>query len=99
METMFAILIAAGLGVIVRYASRRGRDTYGVLLVPAVAAVVTAIVWEALLWLGWTFDGTWIWVVGLLSGPLVALIVALTLPRRRVEHDRTLLRDLSHGRA
>jgi hypothetical protein len=96
---MFAILIAAGLGGLVRYASREGRSTYGVLLVPAVAAAATAMVWELLVWLGWTFDGGWIWLVALAAGPLVALAVALVLPNRRSAADRSLLVELSRSRA
>jgi uncharacterized membrane protein YgaE (UPF0421/DUF939 family) len=99
METLFAILIAAGIGVVLRYLSGNGRSSYGILLIPAISAAVTAVVWEALIWLGWTFDGTWIWVVSLVVGPLVALIVALRLPPRRAESDEALFQELSHRRA
>ncbi|MFT4124447.1 MAG: hypothetical protein QM635_11520 [Microbacteriaceae bacterium] len=99
METMFAILIAAGIGILLRYASGADRARYGLLLIPGIAAMVTAVVWEALVWAGWTFDGTWIWVVGLFVGPFTALVVALTLPRRRSVSDRALLTKLSGGRA
>lgn len=99
MELLFVILIALGLGAIARYASGSGRDTYGYLLAPGVSAVVSAVVWEILTWLGWAYDGGWIWVASLVVGPLVALIVAIVVPRGRREADRALLTKLSGGRA
>jgi len=95
MELLFVVLISAGLGAIARY-TIRGRETYGAILLPAVSAAVSAVVWVALLWgLNWQFDGTWIWVASLVVGPLVALILAVVLPRRRREADRELLTRLS----
>lgn len=97
MELLFAILIAVGIGFAVSYLTP-GRDTYGFLLPPAVSAAVTAVVWVALLWLGWTFDGTWIWLVSLVVGGLAALGVCLFLPKRRRAADETLQQTLT-GRA
>lgn len=98
MELLFVTVIAAGIGVVLRYLLPR-RDAYGLLLLPAVAAAVTATVWAGLVWLGWTFDGTWIWVVALVAGGAAALAVALSLPRVRAAHDERLLHELSGGRA
>ena len=97
MELLFAILLAIGIGFAVSYFTP-GRDTYGFLLVPAASASVTAVVWVALLWLGWTFDGTWIWVVSLVIGGLAALAICLVLPKRRQAADEDLQRTLA-GRA
>lgn len=97
MELLFAILIAIVIGFGVSYLTP-GRDTYGVLLIPAISAAVTAVVWVALLWLGWTFDGTWIWVLSLAVGGLAALGVCLLLPKRRQAADENLQRTLT-GRA
>jgi hypothetical protein len=99
MELLFVVLISAGLGAIARY-TIRGRDTYGAALLPAISAAVSAIVWVGLLWgLNWQFDGTWIWVVSLVVGPLVSLVLAVVLPRRRHEADRELLARLSGAKA
>ena len=98
MELMFVILIAAAIGLGLTYASRQGRHTYGILLLPAVSAVVTSIVWIGLLWLGFTFDGGWIWAISLVAGGIVALILALRLPKARTTADRDLLTTLSGGR-
>ncbi|MEJ1230860.1 MAG: hypothetical protein WDM88_10080 [Galbitalea sp.] len=67
------------------------------MLLPAIAAAVGAIVWVALTWLGWKFDGGWIWVVSLLASAVVAVVCALILPRSRRENDQQLLQQLSRS--
>lgn len=98
MELLFVVVIAVGIGGVLRYMLPQ-RMTYGILLLPAVSGAVTAAVWVGLLWLGWKFDGTWIWVVSLGAGFLAALATALVLPRRRVAHDERKLHELSGGLA
>jgi cyanate permease len=98
MELLFVTVIGAGFGALVRYLLPQ-RGTYGSLLLPGVAAAVTAVVWVGLLWLGLKFDGTWIWVASLGAGAAAALVAALVLPRRRVAHDAERLDQLSRGRA
>ena len=98
MEFVFVVVIAASLGAIVRYVIP-GRASYGSALLPAIAAAVTATVWVGLVWLGWTFDGGWIWVVSLVAGPAAVVAAAITLPRARAHADAQLLHQLSDGRA
>ena len=98
MELLFVVLIAAGVGFTLPYLLR-GRETYGIVLPAAVAAAVSSVVWVGLTWLGFTFDGGWIWAISLVVGALAALAVALAVPRRRHEADRALLTTLSGGRA
>ncbi len=98
MELFFVTIIGACVGAIVRYILPK-RDTYGVLLLPAVGAAVTAIVWVALVWVGLTFDGTWIWVASIGAGVIAAFATALVLPRKRIESDARKLAELSGGRA
>jgi hypothetical protein len=99
MELLFVIVVAAGIGAIVRYLIPK-RGTYGLFLLPAASAITAAIVWVATLWaVRWTFDGTWIWVTSLLAAFGVALALALVLPRRRHDHDARLLHQLSGGKA
>jgi hypothetical protein len=97
-ELLFVTVIGAGLGALVRYLLP-GRGTYGALLLPAVAAAATAIVWVALVWAGWTFDGTWIWVASLGAGVIASFVTALVLPRRRTDADAAKLAQLSGGKA
>ena len=99
MELLFVIVIAAGIGAILRYALPK-RSTYGALLLPAAAAIAAAIVWVGTLWaVRWSFDGTWIWVASLVAAFGVALALAIILPRRRGEIDAVSLRELSGGKA
>lgn len=98
MELLFVFVLAIGIGLAVRYLLPQ-RTTHGVLLLPAIAAAVASIVWVGLLWLGWSFDGTWIWVVSLVASGVAALVAGLVLPRRRVASDARLLSQLSGGKA
>lgn len=93
MELLFATVFGAAFALGVRYLVP-GREQHGLLLVPLVGAAATAAVWVVCLWLGLTFDGGWIWVISLVVGPLVALAVALLLPKRRIAADAALLEQL-----
>jgi hypothetical protein len=96
MELLFVTLISFCIGLGARYALP-GRDAYGVALIPAISAVVTAIVWVGLTWLGWKFDGGWIWVVSLAAGTVVSLVLALAVPRLRRGRDESMLQQLSRA--
>jgi hypothetical protein len=93
MELLFVLVIAAGIGAVLRYVLP-SRGTYGLLLLPGIAASVTAIVWVSLLWLGWTFDGTWIWVASLGAAFVAALVAGIVLPRVRAAADERKLTEL-----
>ena len=97
MELLFVIVISAGIGAVLRYVLP-SRGTYGIVLLPAIAAVVTAVVWIALLWLGWKFDGTWIWVASLGAGGAAALAAGIAVPRLRAASDERKLSELAGRR-
>ncbi len=98
MELLFVLVIAAAIGLGLRYLLPK-RTTHGLLLLPAIAAAVSSVVWVALLWLGLTFDGTWIWVASLAAGGIAALVAGLVIPGRRIAADARLLTQLSGGKA
>jgi hypothetical protein len=98
MELLFVVLIAATIGLAIR-ALVRGRDTFGMVLLPAISTAAASVVWVALLWLGWTFDGTWIWVVSLAVGGLSALVVGLRIPPARRTADTELYARLAGSKA
>jgi hypothetical protein len=93
-ELLFVVLLGFCIGLAVRTAIP-GHDTYGSALVPSIAAAAGAIVWEILTWAGWKFDGGWIWVVSLVTAGIVALVIALVIPRSRRSNDQALLQQLS----
>jgi hypothetical protein len=96
MELLFVVLIAFAIGLGFRYALP-GRDTYGSMLIPSASAALAAIAWETLTWLGWKYDGGWIWVVALGVGVAISLVLALTLPHGRRDRDQELLQKLSRA--
>jgi quaternary ammonium compound-resistance protein SugE len=95
-ELLFVTLIAFCIGLLFRYIVP-GRDTYGLVLLPSIAAAATAIVWVILTWVGWKFDGGWIWVASLAVGGVISLVLALLLPRSRHTNDQELLARLSRA--
>lgn len=96
MELLFVVLISFCIGLGLRFLLP-GRDTYGSVLMASIAAAVSAIVWVGLTWLGWKFDGGWIWVVSLVAGGAVALILTFVVPPRRRTHDKELMQSLSRA--
>jgi len=96
MELLFVCIAAASIGAVARYALP-GRETHGVLLLPAIAIAVGAAVWALLTWFGMRFDGGWIWVVTLALTALAPVAAGALLPRRRREADARLLATLSRS--
>ena len=98
MELIYVTVIGAAMGLALRYLIP-GRHAYGIMLTPAVGGIVSAVVWEALTWLGWKYDGGWIWVITLLAAGLASIATAVIAPRIRHAEDARLLHELSGGRA
>jgi len=96
MELLFVTIIGFAIGLLARYVLP-GRDTYGIVLVPSVAAIVTAVVWVVLTWAGLKFDGGWIWAVSLVAAAVVSLVMVLVIPRTRRGRDDALLQKLSRA--
>jgi len=99
MELAYVTVIAAAIGALARY-SLPGRRSYGLFLLPAISAAVTSATWVGLVWLGWKFDGGWIWVVALVAGGIAAIVAGLVIVRYRANADERLMHHLSaSGRA
>ncbi|MEA9985898.1 MULTISPECIES: hypothetical protein [Subtercola] len=98
MELLFIVLGGVILGALARYIFPL-RDTHGSVLMPALGAVVAAVLWEALTWLGLRYDGGWIWVISLVLTGLVVGITDVVLGRRRQARDRAELSSLLSGKA
>jgi hypothetical protein len=96
MELLFATLGGALIGLGLGYAVP-GRANFGALLLPALGASVAAIVFTALTWLGWKFDGGWIWVVSLVASGVITLVVGILISRMRTRGDVEMLGRLSRA--
>lgn len=96
MELLFVFLGGVCLGIAARYALPR-RATHGALLVPAIGASVASVLWAALTWAGWRFDGGWIWTVSLVGAALVSVLFSVFVPRGRNRSDESMLARLSRA--
>jgi uncharacterized membrane protein YeaQ/YmgE (transglycosylase-associated protein family) len=94
MELLFIVVFGAGIGGIVRYLVP-GRQSHGIFLLPALGIAAASIVWAALTWLGFGFDGGWIWVASIAAAVIVPVAAAFYLPRQRKAADDALLARLS----
>ena len=94
MELLFVALGGTILGLAARYALPR-RLTHGSVLVPAVGTLVASAVWVALTWLGWAWDGGWIWWVSLVAAALASVAVDLVVGRRREAADQAMLHSIT----
>ena len=94
MELLFVALGGAILGLAARYSLPR-RHTYGSALVPAIGTGVAAVVWVGLTWLGWPWDGGWIWVVSLAAAAVASVAAVLSIGPRRERADEALFERLA----
>ena len=98
MELLFITLGGIILGLLARYLLPN-RDRHGVVLIPAIGAAVSAVVWVGLTWLGWAWDGGWIWVVSLVVTAVVVVAADILIGRTRKTHDAERLQLLLSRRA
>lgn len=100
MEIVYAVVVGAGIGLLLRFLLP-ARTTYGLLLLPAIAAAVTAAVWAGMSWLGFDFEGGWgwLWLASLGGAVVVSLTVALLVGGHRARSDARELHVLSGGKA
>lgn len=100
MEIVYAVVVGAGAALLLRYLLP-GRDTYGIVLMPAIGAAVTAAVWAGMSWLGFDFDGNWgwLWLASVGGAIVVSLVVGLLVGTRRLRSDAHRMHVLSGGKA
>ncbi len=92
MELFFVVLGGAFFGLVCRRLIPN-RDTHGVVLIPALGAGISAVLWVGLTWLGleWNRGAIW-WITAVAT---IALVTALDfeIGRRRTARD-TSFHDL-----
>ena len=93
MELLFAALGGAVLGLAARYVLP-GRTNHGAVLLPAIGTIVAMVVWVALTWFGWAWDGGWIWWATLIVAGGASVAAGMTLARSRVAGDSRMLHEL-----
>jgi hypothetical protein len=85
-EILLGIIIAAVIGVAVHFALP-GKAGRGVLLAPAIATAVGAVLWTALTWAGLGVDNPLLWLAALVGPAIVTVPVILAVTAARARHD------------
>ena len=94
MEMLFVVLGGILIGLGARYVLP-GRPVIGFAILPAIGGAASAVVWAALTWAGWPYDGTWIWVATFVITAAAVTGTAFVVARRRTESDERMLESLS----
>lgn len=87
------MLAGVCIGLAARYALP-WRSQHGSMLVPGLGAVLSAVIWVGLTWLGWPWDGGWIWAVTIAGTILLTVAFDLLLGSTRNRSDDEMLRRL-----
>lgn len=80
------LIVAVALGIAMHYGTPDPHSR-GVVLVPAIATAVAAVVWGAMTWMGFAENNPWIWFASLLIPILVAYPTSLFIARSRMARD------------
>lgn len=88
MYILLALIGACALGIGVHYLIG-GRELRGVVVTPAVATAVSAIIYTGMQWAGVGEDSVWLWLASVLGAALVAALAtaALVAVRRRADAE------------
>lgn len=103
MELLFAGLCSLVVALAAS-ALARPREAVGMVFIPTVGTATGLAYWVVATWslklpvFSWlSYDRGLIWVLLIIIVAAVSLTLALTLPRRRKQHDSELLDRLSHA--
>ena len=86
MYILLALIGACALGIAAHFMIG-GRELRGVVLTPAIATALAAVVYTGMQWLGVGEDSIWLWLASVLGSVVVAaaLTVAVVTFRRRAD--------------
>jgi quaternary ammonium compound-resistance protein SugE len=93
-ELLFIVLI----GVLVGLAGQAvlpNRALLGTLLLPAIGGSAAAVVWVALTWASWPWDGGWIWVATIAATVLSVAGAGMPIGRTRAAADDRRFAELA----
>ena len=98
MELLFIVLIGVVAGLAGR-AVLPNRALLGAFLLPAIGGAAAAIVWVALTWAHWRWDGGWIWVVTIAATLLSVAGAGVLIGRARAAEDDRRFAELAGTRS
>ena len=98
MELLFIVLIGVLVGLVGRTVLPN-RALLGTLLLPAIGGSAAAIVWVALTWASWRWDGGWIWVATIAATVLSVAAAGMLIGRARAADDDRRFAELAGTRA
>lgn len=93
MELLVVAVLGGFIGLLLRYLMP-GREHSGILLLPAVGMMTSAVIWTLLFINGFTPDQGWIWTITLGGTFLVVLLIAQIVRTVRPDGDRKRLEKL-----
>lgn len=86
MFILLALIAAVVAGIAIHFTLPH-RGTRGVVLAPAIAAALAALLYTGLQWAGLAESNVWLWVVSILVPIALTYLVTGILSRTRVAHD------------
>ncbi|MCT9820443.1 hypothetical protein N3K63_09140 [Microbacterium sp. W1N] len=86
MDIIIALVVGAAAGGVLHYL-QPGRASRGAALAPVLGALVGALVWMILTWVGLTTLDPWLWLVSFAAPFVVVPATLAILARTRASHD------------
>ena len=86
MYILLALIAACALGIAVHYLVPR-RNLRGVVMVPAVATAVAAVVYTLMQWMGVGQDSIWLWIASVGGGVVLSALVGIIVTAQRDRSD------------
>ncbi|NCA07389.1 MAG: hypothetical protein EBS85_01480 [Micrococcales bacterium] len=86
MELAFILIYGSLLGLMAPYLIS-GRESYGVLVAPALSLVFGFTAWTILTWAGLSYNDFWIWFITMMGMPVVMLFGVRFIKSRRLAQE------------
>jgi hypothetical protein len=83
MEILIILGYAAILGLVAPYLTTKSGE-YGSLVPPTVAIISGSVAWIILTWAGFKYEEAWIWIIIMVTMPIIMIIVSSRLASKRI---------------